>query len=110
MSNFKIGDRVRCINATPFENYKTDIPFPIKLGREYVVSNLAVCPRCGDVEVGVGIPNQVMGLCMCECYHLFMARSGEDWMFTSTRFVKVIEKREYKVNVSEVEISEPILN
>jgi len=104
--NFKIGDRVRCINATLEAPIKINT---LKHNQEYIVHDIAYC-RCGEVRLNVGaVAQDERGFFICDSCYIPVTKAGEvNEYFGSRRFVKVQEK--YKAVKIQLEKKEPILS
>lgn len=105
MSNFKIGDRVKCIKAHPSSEC------PLIVGREYIIYGISVCCKT-NLDVGIQLPSIVpvgYSINTSNCSSCgFTHENHPVWWLASTRFVKVEEKTNY-VKL-EIEIEEPIYN
>ena len=108
MSNFKFGDRVRCVDADierPEDFYN-----PLVKDREYIVTKVKTCPNCNSVELQVGVITKVPYDAQCGCRACEIVYTGQDAPFSASRFEKVLEKTEYIAVAVDVKIEEPVLN
>jgi hypothetical protein len=106
MENFKVGDRVVCVD-TSSNDFVEGYPNLI-LNREYIVYSTANCSKCSVQYLDVGFPSDVMWL-NCKC-GMREARVDNIHWCGSWRFRKVAEKVEYIAVAVNVEIEEPVLN
>jgi hypothetical protein len=90
MSNFKVGDRVRCVDAemgAPESFYN-----PLVKGREYIVTNVKTCPNCNSVELQVGVITKESYRAWCGCRAYEIVYTGQDAPFSGRRFEKSLKK------------------
>ena len=106
--NIKIGDRVRCIDASDI----LPIVFvnPLVFGKEYIVNRISYCKACGNAQLHVGVFSIVKYDAGCKCGECEEVSSHEDVPLRASRFEKSIEKTEYISVALDVKIEEPILN
>lgn len=101
MGNFKVGDRVVCVDASgkPYSNLRTV---------KYIVNQVQVCV-CGSVSIDVGLLHFApLRITYCECGNELVGLDV-DWCCPQ-RFRKVEEKKEVNYVKLEIEIEEPCLN
>jgi|LakMenE01Jun11ns_1017448.scaffolds.fasta_scaffold9557371_2 hypothetical protein len=106
MAQFKIGDRVRCINAKDVEPYATI--WTLKQNAEYIVQDIEVC-KCGKQYLNVGaiaIADVVSGCLNCNAVDVPPNNIG--CTFRASRFVKVQEQP--RIVRIQMDMPEPILN
>ncbi len=103
---FKVGDRVKCINASSVHPlFKKP---PLVLGREYIIYNISEC-SCGAICLDVGFASE-LGQTHCHhCGNISHSLDETHWC-SSKRFIKVQEKKEYIAVSSTVEVEEPVNN
>ena len=87
MSNFKIGDRIICVNNSIINSQNVHLP-PLTLHKEYIVSGVAYCRICGSQVVNVGLFT-IRHYYRCVCSAIDEA-NGIHWC-ASKRFVKIDE-------------------
>jgi predicted RNA-binding Zn-ribbon protein involved in translation (DUF1610 family) len=105
-TKFKVGDRVLCVDDS-FGN-PAEFCNLIK-GREYIVQEVRLCPKCGSEEVNVGaIAIESGAEWVCDCG--FVAGHNSYNYFYARRFVKRQEKTQYKTVRIQIEQPEPILS
>jgi hypothetical protein len=104
MENFKVGDRVVCVDnkSSIFRN----VP-PLILGRNYIVYGVEACTTCSVQHIDVGLTGSKSGICRCK--NVMQQKDNIHWC-GSWRFRKVAEKVEYIAVAVNVEIEEPVLN
>lgn len=103
MSNFKIGDRVICINNSSKFN------IPLKLDRKYIIYDIRPS-HCGtEIKLNVGLTSINIQY-SCPSCNTITSKIGEKIYFKSSRFRKVEEKQEVNYIKLKVEIEEPCLN
>lgn len=101
MSDFKVGDRVLCIDDS--EHTSNGIQSTLKKGREYIVYGLGIC-KCG-ILLDIGITCIVKAINI-KCGWCKDTRPDDGIHYAhSRRFVKV--KPEYQVVKSEIKEKEP---
>jgi hypothetical protein len=107
MSQFKIGDKVRCINNKPLVHARTAPP--LKLGGIYIVQGISTC-HCGSVTLDVGLTSQQKSVVCSSCRTVYL--SNDYWPCAARRFVKEVEHKEvqYITVAMDVKIKEPSLN
>ena len=96
---FKIGDRVKCINAGDMSNGKLSLT-KLVLHREYIIYNIMKC-KCGLVKLDVGIEEDRYTKCNCGVF----IKDSIGWC-NAYRFIKVQDKKEYIAVQSNVEFKE----
>lgn len=106
MAKFKIGDRVKCTNASPVR-FGFNAP-PLVLGREYIIYKIHFCSTCGMENLDVGLISKNGNPSYCRC--LTMIENSNTYFAASYRFEKAIEKVEYIAVTTNIEIQEPTLN
>lgn len=99
--NMLKNDRVICISSN-----SNGLPI---IGREYIIYNSKSCPGCNNDDVDIGISVNGYFALVCSCGKEETIINNIYW-FKASRFVRIQEKKEYKVIHSEVSIEEPILN
>lgn len=107
---FNIGDRVKCINNSPINNDHIHLIPRLKLNGEYIINNIMSC-KCNSLFLDVGLianANASIYTKCCYCSYIFIDNRIH-WC-ASKRFVKIEEKKEYKIIHSEIIIEEPVLN
>lgn len=109
MTQFKIGDRVKCIKVDDFHPNPNpgNLP-PLVLHREYIVYDINIC-SCGSVALDVGIGKLKVVRTHCYMCADLTPPSSIHWC-AAKRFIKVQEKKEYIAVESSVEIEEPVLS
>ncbi len=108
MTQFKIGDRVKCINVDNLNPKQNGRLPPLVLHREYIIYDIRVC-SCGGVSLDVGISKLKLFRTICYTCITPTPPSSIHWC-SAKRFVKVQEKKEYIAVESSVEIEEPSLS
>jgi hypothetical protein len=106
MENFKVGDRVVCVDNSDWSGMN-DCP-KLVLNREYIVYGIKRCGGCGCQDLDVGL-FAFANWATCNCGIREKKTDSTHWC-GSWRFRKVSEKVEYIAVAVSVEIEEPILN
>lgn len=105
MSNFKVGDRVVCVD----DSCAADLITTLKVGSQYIINSMTLC-KCGHIRLNVGAVTISKRLVGFDCYYCGVLLANEDiiQIHSYTRFRKVIEQP--RVIRIEVERTEPVLN
>jgi len=105
MTNFKIGDRVRCVDANVG---LVDIN-TLKLNAEYIIQDIKSC-SCGSIKLSVGAMSlsKTLGVICSNCHEGVLPPNSINYFFSSHRFVKVQEQT--RVVRIQMEEKEPCLN
>ena len=106
MENFKVGDRVVCVDNSDWEGFGKHPK--LLLNREYIVYGINRCGSCGVQILDVGLL-VFSNWETCNCGIREKKTDNIHWC-GSWRFRKVAEKVEYIAVAVDVEIEEPILN
>jgi reverse gyrase len=106
MENFKVGDRVVCVDNSDWRGAGEQPK--LVLNREYIVYGIKKCGGCGcqDLDVGLSTDGNWEN---CKCGIREKKTDNIHWC-GSFRFRKVAEKVEYIAVAVDVEIEEPNLN
>lgn len=104
MKNFKIGDRVRCINTGRIDSGNQP---KLILGREYIIYDIHTC-KCGSINLDVGLKTENGYPTICNC-NKTISLNDIHWC-AAERFERVLEKVEYIAVATNIEIEEPVLN
>ena len=106
MENFKVGDRVVCVDVNRMDS-RPKVPNLI-LNREYIVYGVSFCTVCRTQAIDVGLIAEITES-ICVNGHSCIRNDKIRWC-GSYRFRKVAEKVEYIAVAVDVEIEEPNLN
>jgi hypothetical protein len=106
MENFKVGDRVVCVDNSDWRGYGKQPK--LVLNREYIVYGVEFCTVCGQQTIDVGLLSGA-SFGRCKCGNVSKHIDNIHWC-GSWRFKKVAEKIEYITVAVDVKIEEPILN
>jgi hypothetical protein len=105
MAQFKIGDRVKCINGKDHEPLAAI--WTLKEGHEYIIQDVKSC--CKNVYLNVGaIFQSPLTRGVCSCGEIYSSYSEPCYWFDASRFVKIQEQpRTVRI---QMDMPEPILN
>jgi hypothetical protein len=94
MSDWAIGDVMICINT---DNCKVSI----KIGLQYVINDIRICPTCGMMEFKLSIPfPNENGMVCVACRTKFEKELLDCWWAEHWRFKKVISDKKESEKVS----------
>ena len=111
------GCKVVCVDDSPSPHGERIIG--LKRGQEYIIQDIIECPRCGAIDIKCGpvlLSTNNSPFWFCECGHCMEGDLQICEYVEQSRFRKVEEKKEVKVEYVkkeveiEIEVEQPILN
>lgn len=85
MEEFQPMDLIKCINEDPLEG--NSIAPPVKVGGDYSIFEVLICPSCGSKHLDVGIESAINWITCFECKKELPRGDQIHWCHPS-RFVR----------------------